>query len=341
MHNHLFSRLLRSTFALVALVGVTACSMDKTEAPSLAGPSEFGLSITMTATPDVLQRDGSSQSAVNVIARDATGRPMAGQRFALWLTPANGGELSAAEIVTGSDGRGMAVYTAAMASVPVSRVAVNARPVGDSFDNGRTQVMNIGLRGAGEPQLTSFGISNPSPRQFDLVTFDASATTVDEVACRSACTFSWSFGTEATAVGETVSHRFQTPGIHTVTLVITGPGGVTTTKMQTVSVSEGTPPVADFTISPSEPLPGDTVYFNASLSVAKNGARIVEYTWDFGNGQSSSSSSPTTSVEFGDDERTYSVTLTVRDSNGLTHTISKPVAVKLPSEDDDEEEEEP
>jgi hypothetical protein len=273
-----------------------------------------------------------------VIARDASGKPLVGQRFALWLTPANGGTLSDAEIITGSDGRGMVVYTAASATVPVTRVAVNARPIGDDYDNGRTQLMNIGLRGAGEPQLTSFTVSNPSPKQFDLVTFSASATTVDNVVCRSACTYTWTFGTEGTAVGETVSHRFEMPGVHVVTLVITGPGGVTATKMQTVTVGEGTPPLADFTFSPTEPRPGDTVFFNASLSVAKNGARIVEYTWDFGNSQSSSSSSPTASVEFGDDERTYAVTLTVRDSNGLTHTISKPVAVKLPSEDDQEEE---
>ena len=59
----------------------TGCTLDKQEAPPLAGPSGYALSVTMTATPDVLPRDGNSSSVVQLIARGADGQPLAGQRF--------------------------------------------------------------------------------------------------------------------------------------------------------------------------------------------------------------------------------------------------------------------
>jgi len=61
--------------ALVAAValGASACTVKKTEAPALTGPSELGLSLTVSATPDILTQDGSSQATVTVVARDSAG----------------------------------------------------------------------------------------------------------------------------------------------------------------------------------------------------------------------------------------------------------------------------
>jgi len=328
MHSFFSVRLIPSAIVLGVALCLSACSMDKTKAPSLAGPSEFALSIAMTATPDVLDRDGSSQSTLSLVARDSSGKPLAGQRFALWLTPANGGQLSAPELTTGSDGRATVVYTAALASVGLKQVTVNARTVGDNYDNGRTQTMTIGLRGFGEPELTSgFTVSIAAPKQFDLVTFDASTATVDGVVCHSACTFDWAFGNEGTATGEVVSYRFQTAGVHRVTLVITGPGGASVTKSQSITVNEGVPPVAKFAVSPSDPAPGQDVFFTAIESTAKGGAHISTYTWDFGNGSGGEGVSASTSYSA---VGSYVVVLTVRDSNGLTTSISATVSVKIP-----------
>ena len=46
-------------WALLALlaVGSAACTIDKTKAPALAGPSEFGLSLELSATPDAVKRE--------------------------------------------------------------------------------------------------------------------------------------------------------------------------------------------------------------------------------------------------------------------------------------------
>src|SRR6476646_2037786 len=90
----------------VAAIAVSACGLDKQTQPSLMGPADGGQSIQMTATPDQLPRDGSSQSVVTVIARDPSNRPIVGQRLILSLggnSPA-GAALSETEVTTNSQG---------------------------------------------------------------------------------------------------------------------------------------------------------------------------------------------------------------------------------------------
>ena len=55
----------------VAALLTSACSLDKQQEPALIGPSNLGLSVTMTASPDRLPRDGTSQSVVTLTVRDA------------------------------------------------------------------------------------------------------------------------------------------------------------------------------------------------------------------------------------------------------------------------------
>ena len=50
------------------------CTVSHTPAPPLQGPSELGLSLTITANPDVLSMDGASQSRITIEARDANGQ---------------------------------------------------------------------------------------------------------------------------------------------------------------------------------------------------------------------------------------------------------------------------
>src|SRR5262245_5218699 len=103
-------------FALVAAAFSAACTVHGTDVPDLAGPSEFAQSITVTATPDTIDQDGFSQSTVSVIARGPDGKGISGLSVRL-QTAADGaaqdfGMLSARTVVTGSDGRATAIYTA-------------------------------------------------------------------------------------------------------------------------------------------------------------------------------------------------------------------------------------
>ena len=65
------SRLTRAS-ALILVALTTAC-VHQDEAPSLTGPSEFALSVAITATPDSISQDGASQSAIVVLARGPNG----------------------------------------------------------------------------------------------------------------------------------------------------------------------------------------------------------------------------------------------------------------------------
>src|SRR5262245_8661870 len=107
-----------STLAAAAAAAFifSGCTVHQTEAPPLTGPSEPALSLTVQATPDSLNQDGGSQSAIRVTARGPNGAPIAG--LALRMdTMVNGviadfGTLSSRSIVTGSDGVATTVFTA-------------------------------------------------------------------------------------------------------------------------------------------------------------------------------------------------------------------------------------
>jgi PKD repeat protein len=96
----------------------------------------------------------------------------------------------------------------------------------------------------------------------------------------------------------------------------------------TVSIqigSQNTKPEAAFSISPTNPLSGETVYFNASASYDSDGY-IVSYLWDFGDGTSASGKivSHVYSVSL---NRTFVVVLKVKDNEGGEGVKSETVTI--------------
>ena len=72
-----FARLRTAVVVTVLTAGGAACTLTRTEAPPITGPSELALAIALQATPDVLSQDGTSQATVAVAALDEYGRPVA------------------------------------------------------------------------------------------------------------------------------------------------------------------------------------------------------------------------------------------------------------------------
>ena len=113
-------------------------------------------------------------------------------------------------------------------------------------------------------------------------------------------------------------------GVYTVTLVVTddvGRQGVTTV---TVTVTTDAP-TAEFTFSQLPPNTSHTMQFNSSGSQAAPGRTIVSYSWDFGDGGSSTLASPTHAYAAA---ASYNVTLTVTDSTGKVGRVTKTVQVQ-------------
>jgi PKD repeat protein len=332
------SRVIRTfAAALILAIGAAACTVKETEAPPLAGPSELGLSLQMTATPDILPRDGASQASVQVVARGPDGRPARAVSLRM-ETVLNGvvqdvGTLSSRTVVTGDDGIARLTYTAparsADPSYAGSELQIRATPI--SSDYGGTVTREIWMRltppgvilppnGAPVPD---FYYSPSAPVQFQDVIFDASATTDEGAACP-LCSYTWSMGDGASKTGQVVRHYYEAPGDMTVRLTVTDPGGRTASTTKVVSIGEATRPTAAFTYSPTSPAAGRDIFFNASASTAAPGRRIVYYEWDFGSGRTASGMSVAKRY---DTPGSYVVTLTVTDDAGLTGVTSTTVSV--------------
>jgi PKD repeat protein len=325
---------------LVALT-LAGCTMKKQEPPDFAGPSEFGTSIAVAVTPDLLTQDGASQSVVTVTARDPNGAPLRNLPLRAEIrvagTIVDFGSLSARSIVTGTDGRATFVYTAPPSASPAvdtfTIVDIAVVPMGTDFANSVTRVASLRLVPPGivlppDGLQPAFTFNPTAPQDHQSVIFDASTSQAPPN--NPIASYAWNFGDGDTASGRTVTHEYDSAGTYVVTLTVSDAYGRAATAMQNLSVNPGVEPTASFTFSPTDPLPGSTVFFNAASSRAAPGRRIVSYRWDFGNGGTGSGS--TTSRVY-PTLGTYTVTLTVTDDAGRRAVASQTVQVALPEED--------
>ena len=114
------------------------------------------------------------------------------------------------------------------------------------------------------------------------------------------------------------TYTATTSGNYSVT--VTNSSGCSQTSVnQTVTVNPK--PVVDFTFTDNQ-CSGDSVLFSTTSSG-------VTYTWNFGDGGTSSQQNPThTYISFGCSAQSFNVSLTIIGSNGCSTTLIKPVIIK-------------
>jgi len=133
--------------------------------------------------------------------------------------------------------------------------------------------------------------------------------------------YSWTFGDGGTSTTQSPSYTYAAAGTYTVTLTVTDNQGATNSVSHTVTVSSGNqPPTAAFTSSCS----GLTCAFT-STSSDPDGS-ISAYSWNFGDGGTSTVQNPSHTYAVGG--TTYTVTLTVTDNQGATSSVSQPRHVR-------------
>lgn len=305
--------------------------MKKQEAPPLTGPSEYGLSVTVQVSPDVLTQDGASQALVTITAHDAAGqrKPNVSVRLDTIVNnqPITFGTLSARTLVTGSDGRATATYTAPPATSSGSEllVTIAATPIGTDNNNTvpRTATVRLVPQGVVHPPsgLTpAFTISPATPTEDSQVLVDASTSRANGAIT----SYTWDFGNGRTGSGVRATTTYDDPGSFFITLTITDELSRAASTTQTVTVNPGTAPTAAFTFSPSDPRTGQQVVFDAALSTVPSGRRIVAYNWNFGDGSFGTGPAPAHVYTL---PRTYVVVLTVTDDTGRTASTSGGVTV--------------
>ncbi len=330
------------TTLAVAAVLVSACTTKKTERPSLTGPSELALSLSLAASPDVLAQDGSSQSQLVVQARDANGQPAVNVPVRIDISVNNVvqdfGKLSTRTLVTGSDGRATATYTAptwtgGAGSSGGTTVELLVTPTGTDYASSLARKVSIQLLPPGlvpqfsyspEPALVLVPITFTAPVCQPRTSPTDPAPTDCVVTDQPLTSLSWDFGDGGTATGATVTHTFRTAGTFKVWLTVVDAVGRTAKTSQSMDVLLGSLPTAAFVYSPSSPLNYQNVVFNASTSQAGSGRKLVGYTWDFSTGPQQQGMTVTKSF---DTAGTYKVTLTVTDDAGQTATTFQSVTV--------------
>lgn len=339
-----YTRSLVTRLMAGALVAVSAfgCGLEKQTAPPLTGPSEFFLSVTLTANPDTLVQDGSSQAVISAVARNAAGEPVPNltlnwQGFSSNTTLVPNVTFTEQTSVTDSAGRATTglVSPPAPASVPPTDVTITvvASPVGADFASSTPRQVVVRLKApdgtppANNSPVVDFTFSPAAPNVGQTVRFDGSITTDEGTACAN-CTFEWNFGDFTSGSGVTASHAYTTGGTFNVTLTVTDDRGGVGSRTRAVAVSAPAAPVANIVVSPTQPTAGNAVNFDGGGSTVGAGASIVEYSWTFGDGSPVvTTASAQTSHTFAT-PATYVVRLTVRDNLGRTATTTANVAVQ-------------
>lgn len=183
--------------------------------------------------------------------------------------------------------------------------------VGQSASSSRT----VTASGTSPQVVASFTFSPTLPGINQNVFFNATASTPSNG------TFAWNFGDGSRGSGVTPTHQYSLGATYTVTLTVTNDIGQSSTTSRTITVSATSAQVvASFTFSPTGPGVNQDVFFNASASTPSSGT----FVWDFGDGSRGSGITPTHQYSQG---ATYTVTLTVTNSNGQSATTSRTVPV--------------
>jgi len=338
------SRRLVNYVGIAALaVTISACSLDKKETPPLAGPSELGLSLDVSVSPDIITQDGVSVATVTVRARDANGQPRKDPltvRAETYIggTPVDFGVLSTK--VANIDSNGEARFTYRAPGAPPATqgsdttVTIVVTPVGSNYAGTVTRQAELRLARPGviippgEGPTPSFFFSPSAPREEEDVYFDGSASTGTIVS------YHWSFGdgdTQTTS-GPVVRKNYRLLGTYSAVLTVTDHlGRAAQSSPKTVTVTSSSDPTASFTTSPASPRAGiDLVTFNGSGSKAASGRRIVEYAYDFGDGTPMYvGDNPITHHTYGT-AKSYVVVLRVMDDTGRYAVATQSVNVTIP-----------
>ena len=323
-------------FVAVSLASVIAasCTMKEQEAPPLTGPSEFGTSVNVAVMPDVLQQDGASQSVVAVTVFNSVGRPAAGVPMRAEIK-VNGqvvdfGNLSARSIVTNSEGRATFVYTAPMVAASVeSIVEIAVTPIVSNYENAIPRNASIRLVPTGIVMPPSglnpaFTFSPQSPLQGQGVFFDASTSASPST--NPITQYRWDFGDGGAGSGQTTTHTFTNSGTYFVRLTVSDAAGRSVATTQTLTVGVGAVPSASFTFGPTPVRANVAVNFNGTGSTPAPRRTIVSYRWEYGDG-SPIESGPQVAHAF-QVAGVYTVTLTVTDDVGRSHTTNRTVTVQ-------------
>ncbi len=131
--------------------------------------------------------------------------------------------------------------------------------------------------------------------------------------------YSWDFGDGFSATGSTTNHVYSLAGTYTVTLVVQASNGQADAEVKVNYITVNPLPIANFSASTN----GCTLPVSVTFTNSSTGAST--YSWNFGNGQTSTSASPPNQTYT--TAGTYNVQLIVTTSFGCKDTLIDPIVI--------------
>jgi hypothetical protein len=241
---------MRPLVAPVALaMTLGACSLDEVEPPALDGPSELGISLQVTATPDILLANGFSTSVIQVTARGPNGQALGNREIVFTIADGDGRTAdigtfiappsfrdlgTAITVRTNGQGVAQAVYEAPARTDATAnrRVTVQARPVGNDAFSALYRTAAIELR-MPEPRLFPANPGNTAPacnfavqapngfRAGTTILFQSTSSDADGSIVR----YEWFFTDGSVDDSPDIAHVFRSAGLYQVTHVVTDNNG--------------------------------------------------------------------------------------------------------------------
>lgn len=333
-------RKLLALTATLVLPLVAGCAVHQDAAPTPSGPAEAGLSLRILATPDRLLQDGIQSSRIAVTAFDSGGHPIAAS-VRLSVSPSNFGTLSTATVTTGTDPANpvSVIYvpptstTGSSSTVTISGQVIGSNSATASFQQVSLVVTPTTVISATAP-TASMAISPLPVLANRPALFDASSSCGGQLVsgtCSSTSTltdFIWNFGDSTPTIrGQVVGHTYAAIGNYSVTLTVTNDQGRQASQNILLQVTTVAAPTASFILSPTTIHKNvDTVNFNGAASAAAGGHSIVRYDWNFGDGTTASTTTPSTAHIY-TTNNTFTSTLTVTDDVGQSATSQQNLTV--------------
>jgi gliding motility-associated-like protein len=220
--------------------------------------------------------------------------------------------------LTSTAGTGSAIFTWSPSTGLVNPNAANTWAYPDTTvtyyltatEHGCTSIDSIRIRVLGTPDAAFTASSTESCGELSVaflnLTADGSA-------------YEWTFGDGSVSNQTSPLHTYTQPGIYTVTLVALSPGGCADTLIMNSLVSLSDPGMADFRSTPEPPVEV-SLPNSSTISFYDLSQLAVTWTWDFGDGVSSTDRNPNhTFVKPG----VYYVTLTTKTADGCESTLRK------------------
>jgi PKD repeat protein len=230
--------------ALAVILMLAACGLDEVSIPDFDGPAETGISLALTATPDLLPADGKSTAIVTARLRNPEGAGVAGRQVFFTITDSEGRFADIGDFPTSNGpGTGVSVGTDSSGAASVTyrspartdatanqRVFIAARIVGTDATGATYRTVAIELRSveprlfpqdpANEPPVCQFVMETPSGVGAQVLvqstSFDTDGTIVR---------YFWDFGNGRTAVTPDANAVYFSPGSYTITHQVTDDDG--------------------------------------------------------------------------------------------------------------------